>query len=134
MRGPTTRSGDGPTVEVTVNGELDAVAVRGLAVSLDCVVEQRAHHLVIDLTDCTFADASAVWLLVDTHRRITRTGGLLTLRCPSPQVRRILENAELAGALHRTPAVAPQPALVAPQPALVAPTAAERVAAVAVPE
>lgn len=104
MRRVTREPGHRPAVEVTVKGEVDATAVRGLAVLAECALEQRPRHLVIDLAECLFLDDSAVALLVDTHHRASRAGGLLTLRCPPPQVRGILETARVDQVLHITPA------------------------------
>jgi anti-anti-sigma factor len=94
-RAPATASSDEPTVEVIVKGALDAAALRGFRVVLDRALEQRPQHLVIDLTDCPFLDAAAIESLVDAHRRAWRLGGLLSLRNPSPRIRRILEIARV---------------------------------------
>jgi anti-anti-sigma factor len=96
-------------VHVTVTGELDAATVRGLAVLLECAIGQRPRNLVIDLADCPSADASTLELLVETNQRTWRAGGLLTLQCPSPLVRRILEKAGADRPLHITPVATFQP-------------------------
>lgn len=101
-RDPATESSDGSTVELTVRGALDAAAVRGLGVVLDRVLDRRPHHLVVDLADCPFLDASAIEVLVAAHRRVWQHGGVLSLRNPSPRVRRILEIARVSHVLRLT--------------------------------
>ncbi|MGC9670578.1 STAS domain-containing protein [Planosporangium sp. 12N6] len=101
--------GNGPTVVVTVEGELDAVAARALAVLLDCAIEQRPQNLVIDLSDYPSVDVSVIGLLVDSHRRAWQAGCLIAVRCPSPRVRHILEGVHWDHPLDITPLAAPQP-------------------------
>jgi anti-anti-sigma factor len=93
--GPAAASEGSPTTEVTVNGALEATAVADFAAVLDRAIAQRPRRVVIDLTDCPFIDAAAVDVLLDAHRRTWRSAGLLTLRNPSPRVRRILEIARV---------------------------------------
>ncbi|GAA1798784.1 STAS domain-containing protein [Planosporangium flavigriseum] len=126
-RNHATASGDDSTVEVTVVGALDATAVRDLGVVLALAFQQRPHHLVIDLAECPFLDAAAIELLVDTHRRAWRAGGLLSLRDASPRVRRILEIARVGHVLRLTLS----PPL---QPGTDAHTVTEPAAIVVVPE
>lgn len=110
-RDAATEPRDATPVEVTVKGALDAAGVRGLRVVLDRVLARRPCELVIDLADCPFLDAAAIEVLVDAHRRAWREGGLLTLRDPSPRVRRILEIARVDHVLRLTitPPIQPDP-------------------------
>ncbi|GAA1776727.1 STAS domain-containing protein [Luedemannella helvata] len=79
-----------PVIEVQVNDELDTAGVARLTALLHDAVQLRPAELVVDLTDCPFVDAAFIGLLLDTHREIRRSGGLLTLRSPSDRVRRNL--------------------------------------------
>ncbi|GAA1803883.1 hypothetical protein GCM10009682_27080 [Luedemannella flava] len=80
-----------PVIEVQVSDELDVAGVDRLTVLLDDAVQLRPAELVVDLTDCPFIDAAFIGLLLDTHRRIRRIGGLLTLRSPSARTQRNLK-------------------------------------------
>jgi anti-anti-sigma factor len=57
--------------------------------------------VVVDLSDLTFADSSVILDLAIVARRLRRTGRLLRLRDPQPQVLRVME---VVG-LHRLPGV-----------------------------
>ncbi|MEN3284431.1 MAG: hypothetical protein V7607_5571 [Solirubrobacteraceae bacterium] len=57
--------------------------------------------VVVDLSDLTFADSSVILDLAIVARRLRRTGRLMRLRDPQPQVLRVME---VVG-LHRLPGV-----------------------------
>ena len=106
-RGGTARQGGPGTsitlVEVTIAHGLERSAVPALSVQLDKIVALRPERLVIDLTDCPFIDAAAIGLLLDVHRRLWLLDGLLSLRSPTPRLRRILHAARVDHVLHVTP-------------------------------
>ncbi len=82
------RSGD--TVTVPVTGALDVTTLPRVREALEQVLAGRPARLVVDLSSCTFVDASALALLLDLHRRLCRAGGVLTLRGCCPRVLRLL--------------------------------------------
>ncbi|HEX6499786.1 MAG TPA: STAS domain-containing protein [Micromonosporaceae bacterium] len=100
---PATQPGEDTVIEVTVSGALDTAGVARLDTVLRHALARRPRHLVVDLADCPFLTASAIALLVEAHRRAWLVGGLLTLRSPSPRVRRILKIARVDHLLHVTP-------------------------------
>lgn len=75
---------------VQVEGELDLASVPRVREALHEALATRPAQLVVDLSACTFVDASALSMLVDVHRRAWREGGVLTLRGCSPRVLRLL--------------------------------------------
>ena len=79
-----------PVLTVPVRGALDAHTVARVRETLDQAVSRRPPQLVVDLTDCPFVDASALAVLLETHRRLARSGSVLTLRGCSPRVLRLL--------------------------------------------
>ena len=85
---PTPR--DAPAVTVTVTGALDVVTLPRVRDQLEQALAGRPARMVVDLSACTFVDASALALLLDVHRRLSRTGGVLTLRGSCPRVLRLL--------------------------------------------
>jgi anti-anti-sigma factor len=104
-----------PVIEVIVTEELDDQSLPRLDARLAEALELRPAQLVVDLAACPRMDAAAIGLLVEVHRRIRRAGGQLTLRSPSPRLRRNLELARADRVLHVTTAdqfdgPAPQPA------------------------
>jgi anti-anti-sigma factor len=70
---------------------------------LDEALALNPRELVVDLESCPLVDAAAIGLLLDVHRRARRAGGVLTLRAPSPRLRRNLELARVDAVLRVTP-------------------------------
>ncbi|GLY26150.1 STAS domain-containing protein [Micromonospora sp. NBRC 101691] len=102
-------NGNGPGVgdnhgtdhmEITVTEPLDLTGVRKLGPVVDAVVARRPTRLVIDMSACAHVDAAGIGLLLDTHRRMWRLGGALTLRSPSPRIRRLLQVARVDQVFH----------------------------------
>ena len=79
-----------PTVTVAVAGALDVTTLPRVRVQLEQAITARPGRLVVDLSACTFVDASALGVLLDVHRSLSRTGGVLTLRGCCPRVLRLL--------------------------------------------
>ncbi len=78
------------TATVAVTGALDVTTLPRVRDRLEQALAERPGRLVVDLSACTFVDASALAVLVDLHRRMCRTGGVLTLRGCCPRVLRLL--------------------------------------------
>ena len=80
------------TAETTViraDGELDMATVGKLEEALQPVAHDRG--IIIDLTQCTFLDSSAVRVLVATSRAVGEAGGTLALVASNPTILRVLE-------------------------------------------
>lgn len=95
-----------PVVEVVITQELDLSALSRLNGLLEDALALRPVVLVVDVAQCPFLDAAAISVLLEAHRRAHRAGGLLTLRSPSPRLRRNLRLARVDRVLHVTPALA----------------------------
>ena len=81
---------DAAPVTVTITGALDVATLPRVREQLEQVLAGRPARVVVDLSACTFVDASALALLLDVHRRLSRAGGVLTLRGSCPRVLRLL--------------------------------------------
>ena len=77
-------------VTVAVTGALDVATLPRVREQFEQALAGRPGRVVVDLSSCTFVDASALALLLDVHRRLSRTGAVLTLRGSSPRVLRLL--------------------------------------------
>ena len=77
-------------VTVAVTGALDVTTLPRVRDALEQALTARPSRLVVDLSACSFVDASALAVLLDLHRRMCRTGGVLTLRGCCPRVLRLL--------------------------------------------
>ena len=75
---------------VEVGDVLDLGSVARTREQLHDALAGRPERLVVDLSGCSFVDASALSMLLDVHRRACRHGGELRLRGCSPRVLRLL--------------------------------------------
>lgn len=96
-----------PLVEVCITGRMEFARLPAARAVLDLVVRLRPDQLVIDLAECTGIDAAAIALLLDVHRDLLRAGSSLTLRAPSPRLRRILAIARVTNVLYIVPEATP---------------------------
>ncbi len=77
------------SVVVSVTGDVDLVS----AAHLREVLEDALHlssHLIVDVSGMTFIDSSGLTALVHAHRRAADSGGSMTVRRPSPMLKRLL--------------------------------------------
>jgi anti-anti-sigma factor len=89
-----------PLVEIVVEEDLTAEAAARLHGRLDDALRLRPAQLVVDLSRCGYADAFAIDVLLNAHRRTYQLGGRLTLRSPSPRVERLLHLARVHQVFH----------------------------------
>ncbi len=86
----------GEETVVSVGGNLDALSVPELGHLLDSVVNDIHPSVVLDLGDLNTIGSSGVALIADTAQRLRGGGRSLTVRSPSPAVRRMLAAAGLS--------------------------------------
>jgi anti-sigma B factor antagonist len=79
----------GGIVVVRVEGELDLATCASFEGALGPA--EAGGRLVIDLTECTFLDSSAVRLLVGAVRDADESGGKVSLVASDPGILRVLE-------------------------------------------
>ncbi len=97
-------------VEIFVDEELTAQAATRLHLLLTDALDMRPAQLVVDLAGCSYADALAVDVLLNAHRRAWNMGARLTLRSPTPRVQRLLHLAHADHVFNVIPATGPPPA------------------------
>ncbi|MFI5485904.1 STAS domain-containing protein [Micromonospora echinaurantiaca] len=112
-----------PLIEVALTTELDRAGLSVTGLVFDRVLALSPGHVVVDLADCRHVDAAGIGLLLEVHRRLARRQAVLSLRDPSPRIRKILQTARLDQVLSVTetaqpvrPADAPPPADTPPPP------------------
>jgi anti-anti-sigma factor len=76
---------------VTVDGELHQDSAAQLQRRLDELADQGHNRVVLDLGPTAKLDFDALVALVLARSRLKHDGGELLLRCPSTDVRRLLE-------------------------------------------
>jgi anti-sigma B factor antagonist len=91
-----------PVLEVA--GELDLAVAPWLRDQLDALFVGGASSLVIDMTDATFLDSTALGVLVAGLNRCSDRGGQMHLVVTEPQVLRVLRITGLTDAftLHQS--------------------------------
>ncbi|GGM64279.1 hypothetical protein GCM10011608_57060 [Micromonospora sonchi] len=107
-----------PLVEVAIT-EFELACLPETGAVFDRLLALHPARVVIDLSGCRHIDAAAIGLLLDVHRQMVRTGGVLALRDPNPRIARILQAARLDQILpvHTDNAAPPTPGTGALAPA-----------------
>lgn len=93
-----------PTTVQAPVGELDLLAVPELRSRLGAV-HRLGAQVVLDMTDVTFIDSSALSVVLAADRRLAVTGGGLRLVNVCPEVGRVLRICGLADLVVHTPGV-----------------------------
>lgn len=88
---------DGRAV-VSVRGDVDLATADRLRDALEQALA-LSNRLQVDVTEMTFIDSTGLSALVWGHRQAAEAGGALTLRGPSPMLRRLLELTRLGTVL-----------------------------------
>jgi anti-sigma B factor antagonist len=79
---------------VLVKGELDQANAGDLRRPLLETISAGTHAVMIDLTDCGFVDSTGLGVIVEAWKILQDRNGnsaALTICCPEPEVRRLLE-------------------------------------------
>jgi anti-sigma B factor antagonist len=90
----TERGAAGDETTIVLGGELDMRAAPALRDALTRAIERRVKDLIVDLTDATFVDSTAIGALMQASARVREAGGRLGLICTN---RNVLRTVEIAG-------------------------------------
>jgi anti-sigma B factor antagonist len=83
---------DGETAVLPVGGEIDYAASPQLREQIGACIKSGVRHLVLDLSQVTFIDSTAVGVLVHAAIKLQEdTGGSLVVVCSNPNVLQIFE-------------------------------------------
>jgi anti-sigma B factor antagonist len=85
----------GGDTTIVLGGELDLRAAPALRDALRRAIERREKHLIVDLTDATFMDSTAIGALLVASAHVRDARGRLELICANRNVLRTLEIAGL---------------------------------------
>lgn len=91
--------GDDGIVTVNVAGELDITNVEALAGGVASALAREPGRLIIDVSDLSFADSSAIALWVQWATNVPR----IEMHNVSPLLRRVVESMGLTETLNVTP-------------------------------
>jgi anti-anti-sigma factor len=82
------------TLVVTVHGEIDVATAPVLREALERALDAR-QHVVVDLDNATFMDATTLDLLVQAGHRASATGATVCVRCESDHGRLLFKTVGL---------------------------------------
>lgn len=82
---------DGKSAVIHARGEIDAVTSPTLRAGIDRVARAGFTDVIIDLTQVTFLDSTAIGVLVGRLKALRQLGGSLTVASPTPRVQRLFE-------------------------------------------
>jgi anti-sigma B factor antagonist len=78
-------------VVVFVDGEIDVAVAGVLAEELEATIDDCSPAMLVDLTNVTFMDSSALSTLIRVHKYAGSHGGGIRLVGPNARVSRLLE-------------------------------------------
>ena len=82
---------DHGVTEVGLSGDVDLAVAPELQEKMDALIGERKTRLVINLTDVSFIDSTALGALLHTARHARRRRGRLAVVCPDPAMRGLFE-------------------------------------------
>jgi len=88
--GLTTLYSDSQVV-VELSGEVDVLTVATFGCVLDALFDAGRRDIVVDVAELDFMDASGLGAIGPMSSRLRGSDGVLTIRSPSPMVRRLLD-------------------------------------------
>jgi anti-sigma B factor antagonist len=96
---------DGGVHAFAISGELDQATAGELRNPLMKAVDAGASAVMLDLTNCGFIDSTGLGVIVEAWKLLQQRNGdraALTICCPAPEVKRLLEVTGLDQAIRIT--------------------------------
>lgn len=90
---------EGDDVVLCLRGELDILTAPRFGSCVQDVVRRESGDLIVDFCDLCFIDSSGLHILLNTARRMVRSGRRLRVRCVPGPVMRVIELARLGETL-----------------------------------
>jgi anti-sigma B factor antagonist len=75
---------------VAVSGELDLASVNDLRTALGTAAATRSPAVVVDVSDVSFIDSTALAALIRSNDELSSNGVRMVMACPPGPVRRLL--------------------------------------------
>jgi anti-sigma B factor antagonist len=85
-----TREAGAGTFVVALGGEVDLYTAPELKAALLPLIASGPSRVVVDMTEATFVDSTALGVLLGAVKRLRPLGGDLVIVCSNPNIRRIL--------------------------------------------
>jgi anti-sigma B factor antagonist len=82
---------DRDVTHVALSGEVTLAVAPELRQRLDELMSADHPRILVDLTDTTFLDSTALQVLLDTARELRRPRGRFAVLCPDPDLRSLFQ-------------------------------------------
>lgn len=80
------------TLLVRPAGELDLGSADSFRTALDKALDDhKIRHMIVNLGGISYIDSSGLGVLLGRYKRLASSGGKVSLVCPKPQIKKILE-------------------------------------------
>ena len=99
----TEMAADGDEITIVLGGELDMCAAPALRDALRRAIAARVPNVIVDLTDATFTDSTAIGEFLEASSQLREAGRRLLLICTNRNVLRTVEIAGLSRHLALSP-------------------------------
>jgi anti-sigma B factor antagonist len=76
---------------IALAGEGDLMAAPELRRRVDSAIDAGATKLVLDLSESTFIDSTALGILLGALKRLRPRGGRVAVLCPDPAIGKVFE-------------------------------------------
>jgi anti-sigma B factor antagonist len=77
------------TAEISAHGEIDLATVNTLRSAITSALAQGVRHVVLHLEGVIYIDSSGLGTLIGAHKRVTASGGTMTVVCTRPRILRL---------------------------------------------
>ena len=78
-------------VILQLKGRLDTLSSRTLGETIDQLISQKEHHLIIDLSELIFISSSGLRILLSTAKRMSQLKGKLALSGLQKKVKEVFD-------------------------------------------
>jgi anti-sigma B factor antagonist len=82
---------EGPIAVISLTGEVDLYTAPEFKAELVKVIEGRAEHVVVDLSDTSFIDSTTLGVLISGVKRLGPRNGRLVLVITDRNIRKIFD-------------------------------------------
>ena len=87
---PITVSSQAGSATITLSGEIDHHGARAMMEQLeDAIARALPLRLTLDLSGVTFMDSSGIGVVLGRYKTLSRRGGTVAVRQPTPHVNQI---------------------------------------------
>jgi len=76
---------------IQISGRVDSTNANELGEALNAVIDSGRTQIVLDLSEVDYMNSAGLRELVRIYEQVSRTGGMVHIANPSPQIQKLLE-------------------------------------------